>query len=103
MDDAAAGLIRGAEYYSDSEPLNIAVGRGESIAELAENVKEITGFRGAISYDSSKPDGALCKVADISKMKSTLEWEPPTPLQEGIRKTLDWFIANYAAATSEAA
>jgi GDP-L-fucose synthase len=102
VDDAAAGLLRAAELYSDSEPLNIAVGRGNSIAELAENVKEVVGFHGKIVYDSSKPDGALCKVADISKMKSVLAWEPPTPLRDGIRNTLDWFVANYDAATSEA-
>lgn len=103
VDDAAEGLIRAAEIYSDSAPLNIAVGSGNSIAELAEIVKEVVGYRGAITYDTSKPDGAICKVADISKMKSILRWQPPTPLREGIRKTLDWFIANYAAATSEAA
>jgi GDP-L-fucose synthase len=101
VDDAAAGLIRAAELYSDGEPLNIAVGSGNSIAELAAIVKDVTGFRGNIVYDSTKPDGALCKVADISKMKTILGWEPPTPLRDGIRKTLEWFIANYAAATSE--
>jgi GDP-L-fucose synthase len=103
VDDAAEGLIRAAEIYSDAEPLNIAVGRGNSIAELAETVRDITGFRGKISYDSSKPDGALYKVADISRMQSILAWQPQTPLRDGIRKTLDWFISNYASATSEAA
>jgi GDP-L-fucose synthase len=78
------------------------VGHGNSIAELADIVKDVVGFRGKIVYDSSKPDGALCKVADISKMKSVLSWEPSTPLRDGIRNTLDWFIANYDAATSEA-
>jgi GDP-L-fucose synthase len=103
VEDAAEGMIRAAEVYSEAAPLNIATGQGNSISELAEIVREVVGYRGAIVYDSSKPDGALCKVADISKMRDVLHWQPSTSLREGIRKTLEWFIANYVEATREAA
>lgn len=95
VEDAAEGIVQAAELYSDVEPLNIAVGQGYTIAELAAIIQEIVGYRGRIVYDSTKPDGALRKTGDIGKMKAILNWEPPTPIREGIRRTLDWFVANY--------
>jgi GDP-L-fucose synthase len=95
VEDAAEGIMRAAERYNDVEPLNIAVGKGSSIAELAALIREIVGYEGKIVYDATKPDGALHKVADITKMKSVLGWEPPTPIQAGIGRTLEWFVAHY--------
>ena len=101
VDDAAEGIIRATERYDDVEPLNIAVGRGYTIAELADVIQEIAGYEGRIVYDTTKPDGALRKTGDIIKMKAVLDWEPPTPLEEGIRKTLDWFVDHLEEATRE--
>jgi len=95
VEDASEGIIRAAETYGDVEPLNIAVGEGRCIAELAAIIQVITGYQGKIVYDTTKPDGALHKIGDITKMKSVLEWEPPTPIQDGIRRTLEWFVAHY--------
>ena len=64
-------------------------------------IGEITGYEGRIVYDTSKPDGALCKTGDITKMKAVLDWEPSTPIHEGIRRTLEWFTENYDEATRE--
>jgi GDP-L-fucose synthase len=95
VDDAVEGIVRAAECYSDAEPLNIAVGQGAPISELAELIREIVGYEGEIRYDSAKPDGALQKVADVSRMTQVLGWSPRTSLRDGIRQTLDWFVANY--------
>lgn len=95
VEDAAEGILRAAEVYSDSAPLNIAVGNGISIADLAELIKRIIGFEGAIEYDPTKPDGAIHKVADISRMRALLNWTPPTALEEGVHQTLAWFVENY--------
>jgi GDP-L-fucose synthase len=95
VEDAAEGIVRAAERYNDVEPLNIAVGKGSSIAELAAVIQEIVGYEGKIVHDATKPEGALHKVGDITKMKSVLGWEPPTPIQAGIRRTLEWFVAHY--------
>ncbi len=95
VEDARDGILRAAERYSDAQPLNIAVGRGLSIAELATIITRIVGYQGRIAYDSTKPDGALRKTGDTTKMKRVLHWEPPTPLEEGIRRTLDWFVDHY--------
>lgn len=101
VDDAADGLVRAAERYSDPLPLNIAVGRGHTMAELAGIIAEMVGYRGRIAYDTSKSDGALLKVADTTRMRRTLDWEPPTSLRDGISRLLRWFADNYERATSE--
>jgi len=98
VDDAAEGIIRAAAQYQDGTPLNIAVGHGKTIAELAALIQAIVGYSGQIVYDRSKPDGALLKTGDLTKMKQVLGWEPPTSLEEGIRATLKWFEGNYEMA-----
>jgi GDP-L-fucose synthase len=101
VDDAVEGILRAAGRHDGAEPLNIAVGRGLSIAELAEVIREVVGCKGRIEFDPSRPDGALVKVADISRMREVLGWEPPTPLREGIGRTLAWFLANRERAVAE--
>jgi len=101
VEDAAEGIIRAMECYDDVEPLNIATGKGYSITELAEIIAKIVDYQGEIVYDAAKPEGALRKTGDITKMKAVLGWEPPTPLGAGIRRTLDWLADNYDEVTKE--
>jgi len=98
VSDAAEAIVRATENYNNLEPINIGVGKGTSIKELVELIAEITGFKGKIVWDSSKPDGAMRKVLDISKMKKVLNWQPETPLREGLEKTINWFEQNYSSA-----
>jgi GDP-L-fucose synthase len=101
VDDAAEGIVHAAERYADALPLNIAVGKGQTVAELAGLIREAVGYEGSIEFDATKPDGALCKIADTTRMKAILAWEPPTPLRSGIRRTLDWFVENHDRAVAE--
>lgn len=103
VDDAAEGILRAGGRYADAAPLNIAVGEGLSMGQLAETIREITGYSGRIVYDRTKPDGALLKVADIARMREQLDWTPPTPLRVGIRRLLDWFDTHYDDAVRETA
>ncbi len=80
------------EQFSD--PLNIGTGIGTSIRELAEMIAGIVGFRGKTTWDHSRPDGAMRKVLDISRMKEVLGWEPALSLREGLKKTIDWYAEN---------
>jgi len=98
VEDAAEGILRAAERYNDYEPLNIGVGSGISIQDLARLIKMTVGFEGDVEYDSTKPDGAIHKVADVSRLHSLLGWSPRTPLEEGVRRTLAWFVENYQEA-----
>lgn len=74
----------------NSPLFNIGVGKDISIKELAELVSRITGFRGDIAYDASKPDGTPQKLLDVSKMND-LGWRPEINLTDGIRNLYDWY------------
>lgn len=91
VEDAAEGIVRATECYDDMDILNIGCGHGSSVRELADAIRELLAWPGEFSYDTSRPDGAPCKVFDVSKMKMALGWTPPTKLRDGIEKTIDWF------------
>jgi len=98
--DGAEGILRATEVYDDVEPLNIASGIGISVSDLAHMIKDAVGYNGEIVYDTSRPDGALKKTFSIHHMKDKLNWIPTSPLKEAIRKTVEWFRANYSHAVS---
>ena len=79
--------------YNGKEILNIGTGIDLSIAELAETIKKVVGFKGKTTWDTSKPDGTPRKLLDISKIKN-LGWESKTELTEGIQITYEWFLKN---------
>ena len=81
-----------------TEPLNIGTGIGTSIKELAELTARLTGFRGEIVWDTTKADGVMRKVLDVSKMESVLDWKPPTSLEAGLKRTIRWYLENKAEA-----
>ena len=91
VDDGAETLIRALEIEPRIEPINVGVGKGISILELAELIKEVVGYSGEIILDKSKPDGAPYKTMDNTKMKKIFNWVPPTSLEEGIEKTVEWY------------
>ncbi|MBI3854229.1 MAG: GDP-L-fucose synthase [Planctomycetes bacterium] len=72
-------------------PINVGSGRGVSVRELAETIGSLVGYRGALTFDPSKPDGAPEKVLDSSRMRS-LGWSSRTSLQEGLRRTYEWYL-----------
>lgn len=96
--DGVEGILRAAERYSEVELLNLCTGRGYSISELAESIKNVVGYKGKIVYDPQKPEGALVKVGSAEKMRRVLGWEPRVELTEGIRKTVEWFELNHEEA-----
>ncbi len=89
--DAAVFLMAG---HSWEGPLNIGSGTAVSIAELAQMLKDITGFGGELTYDTSKPDGMPVKVLDSARL-SSLGWAPKVALAEGLRRTHDWFLQQH--------
>jgi GDP-L-fucose synthase len=84
VDDLADACYFLMQSYSEPGLINIGVGKDISIAELAELIKTIVGFTGAIVYDSSKPDGTPRKLMDVSKLNA-LGWKASIPLNEGIK------------------
>lgn len=95
--DVAALFPFFLEEYDSPEPVNLSSGTTTSIRELTVTVRELTGFEGRIEWDATKPDGQLEKIFDVSRMKG-LGLECPTGLRDGLRRTIEWFGRNYAAA-----
>lgn len=98
--DGAEAILRATANYDSTDPLNIATGVGISIKKLAETIKKTIGYKGSLVYNTDKPDGALHKTFGIKKMKKVLNWVPSTPIEKGIRETVEWFDKNYKKAIS---
>lgn len=90
VDDLAAACIFLLEFYDGDIPLNVGCGEDVTIKELAETVARVTGFKGNLEWDSSKPDGTPQKLLDTTRINS-LGWEPIISLEQGIQETYAWF------------
>jgi GDP-L-fucose synthase len=93
VEDLAKAVVFCLENYDSSEHINIGTGMGTTIKELSVKISELSGFQGEIKWDSSKPDGMPVKVLDVSKINQ-LGWFAQTDLEDGIKKTLDWYREN---------
>lgn len=91
VDEVADACLFLMDKYNSSEIINIGSGKGISIGQLLELIRDVVGYNGKIEYDTTKPDGALKKLLDNSKLKS-LGWQPKTSLKEGLEKTYQWWL-----------
>lgn len=94
IEDLSDALLFLMNNYNSSEIINVGTGVDLEISELANIIKEITGFKNKIKYDNSKPDGTPRKLLDVSKINN-LGWKAKTSLEDGIKLTYQWFIKNY--------
>jgi len=92
--DVARLIPHFIDNYDEVGPVNISSGRRTSIRELAETIKEHVGFEGKIEWDLSKPDGQMDKIFSTEKLAG-LGLSCDTSLDEGLRKTIKWFLLNY--------
>ncbi|KKR75571.1 MAG: NAD-dependent epimerase/dehydratase [Parcubacteria group bacterium GW2011_GWB2_40_8] len=95
VDDLADACVFLMNNYNSADTINIGTGEEVSIKELAETIKNITGFGGKIVWDSAKPDGTMRKLLDVSRIHQ-LGWRHKTELEDGIAATYQWFINNKA-------
>ncbi|WP_148255523.1 GDP-L-fucose synthase [Aidingimonas lacisalsi] len=102
VDDMAAASVHVMEldrqtYDAHTDPMlshiNVGTGLDCTIRELAETVKQVTGFEGALRFDTSKPDGTPRKLMDVSRLAS-LGWQASISLEEGLRDAYGWFLDN---------
>lgn len=91
VDDLADALVHLLEWYADEQHVNVGVGLDVTIAELSETLKEVTGFRGRLVFDRSKPDGVVRKLLDTSRIAAT-GWEPKIKLRDGLMGLYEWFL-----------
>ena len=99
VDDLADAALFLMLNYDKPEIVNVGTGSDVTIREVAEIVQRVIGFKGALVFDSSKPDGTPRKLLDVSKL-SGLGWKARIGLQDGIASTYEWYLAQqFAVAT----
>jgi len=96
VDDLADACIYLMDNYEDSTIINIGVGHDRTIRQLAELIAGVVGFDGALTFDSTKPDGTFQKLLDVSRIES-LGWKAKVSLEQGIADTYKWYVENVAA------
>ncbi|MHA1301182.1 MAG: GDP-L-fucose synthase family protein [Candidatus Helarchaeota archaeon] len=94
VEDAAEAIILATEKYNKPEPVNIGAGFEIKIKELVEIIVKLTGFKGKIVWDFSKPDGQPRRMLDTNKAKEEFEFKAKTTFEIGLKKTIDWYVIN---------
>jgi len=91
VEDAAEGVVAAAEKYEKPDPVNLGSGEEISIWALLEQISEACGYRGAIRWDATKPDGQPRRCLDTTRAAKEFGWRASTPFREGLRKTIAWY------------
>jgi len=91
VDDFVSACLFLMEKYGGSDLINVGSGYDVTIKQLAQMIKEVSGYKGKIKFDATKPDGTMRKLMDNTRMKK-LGWKPKVGLEEGIEKTYRWYI-----------
>jgi GDP-L-fucose synthase len=101
--DAAEGIVLAAERYEGEEPVNLGAGFEISIGDLVSLITELTGFRGRIEWDATKPDGQPRRMLDVSRAEQWFGFKATTSFEEGLRRTIDWYRASLRSSDRERA
>lgn len=91
VEDAARGIVTAMERLEGSDPVNLGAGFEISIRDLAETIARLTGFTGRLEWNPAQPDGQPRRSLDTSRAEALLGWKATTPLEEGLRRTVEWF------------
>jgi len=91
VDDCVDGLVLAAERYDGPDAVNLGAAREISIRDLAELIADVTGYEGAVVWDSSKPNGQPRRSVDATRARELFGFEAKTPLREGIERTVAWY------------
>uniref|UniRef100_UPI004048C236 NAD-dependent epimerase/dehydratase family protein n=1 Tax=Limnohabitans sp. TaxID=1907725 RepID=UPI004048C236 len=94
VDDGAEAMFRALNVTPYVGPINIGVGKGISIWEMATLIKDIVGYEGALVLDTSKPDGASYKTVDGSLGAQHFDWSPKRDFKQGVAETIQWYLEN---------
>jgi len=93
VEDAAEGILLATERYNQDQPVNLGSGREISIKNLVETIARLTAFRGELVWDTTRPNGQPRRALDISRAEEYFGFRAHTPLEEGLRKTIEWYVS----------
>lgn len=96
IDDTVAGIIAGIDKFetAKNDTYNLATGEGTTIIKLAEDIKRLCKSDSKIAIGASRTGEVIRYVADISKAKKALGYKPQTSFDEGVRKSVEWYLKN---------
>jgi len=94
VEDAARAIVMATENYNKPAPINIGADFEISIKDLVDLIVHLTGFRGKIIWDKTKPDGQPRRRLDISKAKKEFGFTPKVKFTDGLRRTIHWYLQN---------
>jgi GDP-L-fucose synthase len=91
VEDCAEGIILATERYDKPEPVNLGAGFEISIKDLVNLISKLTGFKGKITWDPTKPDGQPRRSLDISRAEKEFGFRAKVNFEEGLKRTIDWY------------
>jgi len=94
VEDAAEAILLATEKYNDSEPVNLGSGYEISIKDLVNLIAKLTGFTGQMKWDTSKPNGQPRRALDTKRALDYFGFHAQMPFEEGLKKTIDWYLQN---------
>ena len=94
VDDAAEGIVLATERLDEPIPVNLGTGMEITIKDLVELIARLTGFEGAIEWDSTKPDGQPRRCLDTERARAMIGFEAQVGFEEGLRRTIEWWETN---------
>ncbi len=92
VEDAARAIVLATERYNESEPVNIGAGFEISIKELVGLIVKLTGFKGKIVWDTTKPDGQPRRCLDTTKAEKKFGFKAKTSFEKGLKKAVEWYL-----------
>lgn len=93
VEDAARGIVQAAERYTGGEPVNLGAGAEIAIRDLVALICELVGVAAEVEWDPSQPDGQPRRCLDTSRAAQTFGFRATTSLRDGLRRTIDWWLA----------
>lgn len=94
VEDAAEGIVLATEKYNGPEPVNLGSGMEIRIRDLAEMIRRLTGFKGRLVWDTSRPNGQPRRALDTTRAERYFGFKAQTPFEEGLKRTIAWYREN---------
>ena len=100
VEDCAEAIVMAVEQYDKPEPVNLGAGFEISIRDLAELIAELTGFRGRLVFDRTKPDGQPRRSLDVTRARNSFGFAATTDFRAGLERTIAWYQTQRSALTT---
>jgi GDP-L-fucose synthase len=96
VEDCAEGILLAAQKYDESLPVNLGNGREVFINELVQTIADLSGYKGEIRWQKSRPDGQPRRQLDVTRAREKFGFLAKVSLEDGLRRTIDWYEKNYS-------